>query len=144
MCRDPQGPYVECRTMDRPAVRRILVVEDFRCFRNNLTLRGELQRHELCNAYDALDALQVAHEFCPELVFIDFDTPGLDGHGLARALRYQTGGREIILVALSAWVLPQARRRSLEAGFDEHFIKPLAASNLQKVLARTNHVNSCR
>lgn len=126
--------------MDRTAVRRILVVEDFRCSRSNLTLRGELQRHELCNAYDTLDALQVAREFRPELVFVDLETPDLDGHGLARALRSQIGGREISLIALSAWVLPQTRRRSLEAGFDDHFIKPLAASNLQKALARSRTI----
>ena len=120
--------------MQKSMVRRILVVEDLQCSKSSLTLRAEFQRHEICNAYNVQDALQVAHEFHPEFVFVDLDTPGLDAHGLARALRSQTWGRKIILIALSGCMLPQTRRRSLDAGFDDFFIKPPASNSLDNSL----------
>ena len=70
-------------------------------------------------------------------MLLDLSMPGMDGYELARRIRAESWGKEALLVALTGWGQDQHRRRSHEAGFDRHMIKPANAEALRAVL------NSC-
>jgi CheY-like chemotaxis protein len=61
--------------------------------------------------------------------------PKLSGCEVARRIREQQGGAKILLVAVTGWGQDEDRRRSKEAGFDEHMTKPLELTALKKLLA---------
>jgi len=70
----------------------------------------------------------------PNVVLLDLSMPGMDGYELARRIRAESWGKEALLVALTGWGQDQHRRRSHEAGFDRHIIKPADAEALRAVL----------
>ena len=85
-------------------------------------------------AHDGPKALAAASTFTPDVVFLDISLPGMDGYEVARQLRRQPGLQGHPLVALTGWGQEDDRRRSLEAGFDEHFVKPVSLDALQELL----------
>ncbi|HWI35955.1 MAG TPA: PAS domain-containing protein [Burkholderiales bacterium] len=116
----------------RPA-RRVLVVDD------NVDLAVSqaalLQRmgHEVEVAYNGEAALDKAREFHPDLVLLDLGMPGMDGFEVARRLRAEhPGGLKI--VAQTGWGQKTDRRRTREAGFDEHLAKPVDLASLLQLL----------
>jgi two-component system CheB/CheR fusion protein len=64
--------------------------------------------------------------------------PGLDGHEVARRIRAQPWGRGMLLVAATGWSQPEDKLAALEAGFDEHLVKPVAATDVQRLLRARN------
>jgi CheY-like chemotaxis protein len=94
-----------------------------------------LMGNEIRTAYDGLEALEVAESFRPEQVLLDIGLPKLNGYDVARRIRQQPWGRNIILVALTGWGQNEDRRRSQEAGFDFHLVKPVELAALEKILA---------
>jgi CheY-like chemotaxis protein len=79
----------------------------------------------VCTAGNGFVALDRAPAFGPEVAVLDIGMPGLDGYELARRIRAQPWGRSMVLVALTGWGQEADRRRSREAGFDSHWVKPL-------------------
>jgi CheY-like chemotaxis protein len=71
----------------------------------------------------------------PQVALLDISLPGMDGYELARRLRSQPSLGQAVLVALTGWGLAEDRRRSKEAGFDHHLVKPVDLSELQDLLA---------
>jgi CheY-like chemotaxis protein len=63
--------------------------------------------------------------------------PRLDGYATARRVRGEPWGRDVVLVALTGWGQPEDRRRSDEAGFDHHVVKPVEAAALARLLAES-------
>jgi PAS domain S-box-containing protein len=107
------------------AVRRVLIIEDNRdaaeSFRDSLLLAG----HEVAVAFDGASGLAKAREFAPHVILCDIGLPGgIDGYGVARALRLDPLGARVFLVALTGYALPEDRQLALEAGFDTHVAKP--------------------
>jgi CheY-like chemotaxis protein len=92
-------------------------------------------------AYDGPDALKLAANFKPEVVILDLGLPTMDGFEIARQIESQPWGADIALVALTGWGQQQDYRRTTDAGFDAHLVKPVAPEELLKVLA---HVSSHR
>jgi len=68
------------------------------------------------------------------LVLLDIGLPKLNGYDVARRIRQQPWGRDMILVALTGWGQDEDRRRSQEAGFNFHVVKPVELSALEKLL----------
>ncbi|WP_437624044.1 hypothetical protein [Sorangium sp. So ce1151] len=60
---------------------------------------------------------------------------GMDGYGVARALKGGAGASPWLLIALTGYGREDDRRRAQEAGFDMHFTKPIEPSSLESVLA---------
>ncbi|WP_443750838.1 response regulator [Asticcacaulis solisilvae] len=85
----------------------------------------ELYGYEVRTCYDGRSAVQVAHEFHPEVVLLDIGMPVMDGYEVCRELRNDASLCGTRIVAQSGWGDPEARRRTAEAGFDLHLTKPL-------------------
>ncbi len=115
---------------------RILVVDDNADSADSL---GELLRvlgNDVRIARDGLEAVAAAEAFRPELVLLDIGLPKLNGYDVARRIRDQPWGRAVTLVALTGWGQDEDRRRSQQAGFDLHLVKPVELAALEKLLAR--------
>jgi two-component system CheB/CheR fusion protein len=91
--------------------------------------------HEVFVASDGLTALEAAADFGPDVVISDLGMPGMDGYELGRRLKGLPGMGQVVLVALTGWGQEGDRRRSREAGFDRHLVKPVELGTLQSLLA---------
>jgi PAS domain S-box-containing protein len=115
---------------------RILVVDDNINAADSLATLLELAGHEVRVAYEGEAALLVAEAFKPQVVLLDIGMPGMDGYEVGRALRQKPQTRSALLVAITGWGGPDDLRRSKEAGFDHHLVKPVEPAALQHLLAR--------
>jgi signal transduction histidine kinase len=116
-------------------VRHVLLIDDDDSVRNSLRRILELEGHRVEVARDGPQGVQLTLATAPEVAFIDIRLPGIDGHEVARRIRAALGPR-VLLVALTAHGREQDRRRSSEAGFDAHLVKPVSYEDLARVLAR--------
>jgi len=115
--------------------RRILVVDDNRDSAESLAMLLSLSGSETQVAFDGLEALQAADELRPNIILCDIGLPKLNGYEVARKIREQPWGRSIVLIALTGWGQEDDRRRSSEAGFDGHLVKPVELATLTKLLS---------
>jgi PAS domain S-box-containing protein len=122
--------------------RRKLVVDDNRDAAASLAMMLSLLGHDTRIAHDGLDALELAEAFRPELVLLDIGLPRLNGYDSCRRIRQQLWGKEILIVAVTGWGQEEDRRRSQEAGFDRHLVKPVAMAALEQLLAESLPANS--
>jgi PAS domain S-box-containing protein len=116
-----------------PPVRtlRVLVVEDNVGAAKILAkLLEKFWGHEVRMAHDGPAAIEVADAFLPELVLCDVGLPHLSGYDVARLMRSRPQLRESVLVALTGYGTDEDRRRSAEAGFDTHLVKPTGVDAL--------------
>jgi PAS domain S-box-containing protein len=120
-----------------PAVgsRRVLVVDDNRDSAESLAMLLQTFGHEVRTAFDGQEGVRTARTFRPDLVLMDIGLPGLNGYDAARAIRSEPWGRRVRLVALTGWGSDEDRRRSHEAGFDHHLVKPVDFDDVLEVLA---------
>jgi CheY-like chemotaxis protein len=134
--RDPEkvGAGGETSTR-RSAGRRILVVDDSRDSADSLAMLLRLMGNETRTANDGLEAVDAAAAFDPDVVLLDIGLPKLNGHEVCKRIRKQMGGETIVLIALTGWGQEEDRRRSKEAGFNFHLVKPIDPAALQKLLA---------
>ncbi len=86
-------------------------------------------------AQDGHEAIPLAREFRPEFVLLDIGLPGMDGYEVASRLRQEESCKGAVFMAISGYGQEQDRRRSKEAGFDYHLIKPLDHDALLSVLS---------
>lgn len=107
-----------------PVARRVLVVDDNRDAAETLALLLKLSGHDVRAIYDPLLALATFDAFRPQIAFLDVGMPKLNGLDLAAQIRTSEAGRDVLLVALTGWGQDDDRRRSREAGFDYHLVKP--------------------
>ena len=115
--------------------RRILLVDDDDSVRKAMRRILELAGHRVEVARDGPEGVEFALATVPEVAFIDIQLPGIDGHEVARRIRAELGNR-MLLVAVTAHGQQQDRRRSSEAGFDAHLVKPVSYEDLTRVLDR--------
>ena len=113
---------------------RILVVDDNKDSAVSLEMLLRLKGNDIRTAYDGLEAVEAAAAFRPELILLDIGLPKLNGYEVARRIRQQPWGRDTILVALTGWGQDDDRRRSQEAGFNFHIVKPVELAALEKLL----------
>ncbi|HEV8198777.1 MAG TPA: ATP-binding protein, partial [Candidatus Polarisedimenticolia bacterium] len=116
------------------AARRTLVVDDNVDSADSLATLLRVTGHEAMTAHDGLEALAAAERFRPEVVFLDIGMPRMNGYDAARHIRQQDWGRDVLLVALTGWGKDEDRRRSADAGFDAHLVKPADSNDLLRLL----------
>jgi PAS domain S-box-containing protein len=115
--------------------RRILVVDDNKDSAESLSLLLRAAGHDSRVAYDGEQALEEAVSFRPEVILLDIGLPGMDGYATCRKIREQPWGRSVIVAAVTGWGQEEDRRRSSEAGFQAHFVKPVDVGALTGLLA---------
>jgi signal transduction histidine kinase/DNA-binding response OmpR family regulator len=113
---------------------RVMVVDDNRDAADSLGMLLEFLGAEVKVVHDGAAALDQLAAFRPSLVLTDLGMPGLDGYEVARRIRERSTGVEVMLIALTGWGQEEDRRRSRDAGFDDHLIKPAEIDTLQALL----------
>ena len=114
--------------------RRILIVDDNRDAADSLAFLLQFHGHETELAYDGLAAVEAAKAFAPAMILMDLGLPMLDGYEATRRIREQRADKRPLIVALTGWGQEEDRRRSAEAGFDAHLVKPVAIDALLNLL----------
>ncbi len=122
---------------DSAQLYRIMVVDDNRDSAEMLAILLRMAGHDVHTAHDGLAALQIASTFHPDVALLDIGLPGLDGYGVARALKETSSDHPIVLIAITGYGQEEDRRRSREAGFDHHLVKPVEPGQLLELLARS-------
>lgn len=117
--------------------KRVLVVDDNADVAKTLSLILRAHGHHAEIALAGRAALELAATFKPEIAILDIGLPEMNGYELARRLRQIEGLADILLVALSGYGQPDDRRRSREAGFDCHLVKPVNQEELRVTLAKS-------
>src|SRR5262249_54091870 len=123
------GPKATGRT------RRVLVVDDNMSSADSLGLIIKLWGHECRVSHSGPEALEEADVFRPDVVLLDIGLPGMDGHAVARELRSRPELSHVVLIAMTGHGREEDRRRTGEAGFNEHLVKPLDLDALEVLLA---------
>ena len=117
--------------------RRVLIVDDnVGAARLLSTLVSKLGPHQVQVAHDGPAALAKVSEFSPDLVLLDIGLPGMDGYEVARTIRRLETGGDAQLVAVTGYGQEGDRRKSWEAGFDDHLVKPVSVNTLSQILSR--------
>lgn len=114
--------------------RRVLVVDDLRDSADSLAVLLQVSGNKAWTAHDGRSALEAAERLRPDVVLLDIGMPDLDGYEVCRRLRATPWGKNMMLIALTGWGQEGDRKRSLEAGFDHHMVKPVEVSALMKLL----------
>jgi CheY-like chemotaxis protein len=127
---------IDAGSMQPPAPRRILVVDDNQDVAESLAMLLTLDNHDVQSVYTPEHALQTVVSFKPEVVLLDIGLPGIDGYEVARRIRALPGSGNLRLVALTGYGQAEDRLRAQAAGFDDHLVKPVELATLQQSLAR--------
>jgi PAS domain S-box-containing protein len=114
---------------------RILIVDDLMDSADSLAMLLRMTGHEVHTAYDGEEAVIAAEKFRPEVVLLDIGMPRLNGYDACRRIREKPWGKGIFLIAVTGWGQEDDRRRTEEAGFNSHLVKPVDSRDLMKVLA---------
>jgi len=130
----PQGTKGEKDYVAGQTSLRILIVDDNRDSADSLSLMLELMGHDIRTAYDGQEGVDAAGEFRPDMILLDIGLPKLDGYDACRRIREQAWGKGVLVVALTGWGQREDIRRSVEAGFDHHMVKPVDLQALLKLL----------
>jgi signal transduction histidine kinase len=115
--------------------RRILVVDDNRDGAASLAMMLRIMGNKVQIAHDGLEAVKAAEAFLPNVVLLDIGLPKLNGYDAARQIRSHDWGRDMVLIAITGWGQDEDKRRSLEAGFDFHIVKPVNPAELERLVA---------
>src|SRR5688572_16972623 len=113
---------------------RVLVVDDNRDIADTTAELMRVVGFEAVACYGGLAALDLAAAFQPEVCLVDLNMPEMDGDELGRQIRDRAGGLPVVLVAVSAIDDAGSRRRTSDAGFRLHLVKPVNTHDLVRVV----------
>jgi CheY-like chemotaxis protein len=99
----------------------------------SLAMLLKMMGTETVTAHDGLAALDVAAAFRPAVMILDIGMPKMNGYEVGRRIRQLAWGKDVVLIALTGWGQEEDKRRSLEAGFDFHWIKPVLPADIEKL-----------
>jgi CheY-like chemotaxis protein len=128
----PEGGEPEARAGGR---LRVLVADDNVDSADSLSMMLRLLGHEVRTAHNGVAAVETAAAFQPDVILLDIGMPKLNGFDACRRIRALPGGKGAVIVALTGWGQEEDKRRSREAGFDRHFVKPVEPADLEQLLA---------
>jgi CheY-like chemotaxis protein len=120
-----------------PAVQdklKVLVVDDNRDVAASLAAFLQLLGHDVRVAHDGARAVELAEEFHPQTLLLDLGMPGMDGYEACRRIRKAAWSRNMRLIAITGWGQDEDRRKSANAGFDMHLVKPVNPETLAQLL----------
>jgi PAS domain S-box-containing protein len=114
---------------------RILIVDDNEDGADSLADVLRLMGNDTATAYDGQEGVDAAGRLRPDVILFDIGLPRLNGYEAARRIRGEPWGKHPVLIAVTGWGQDEDRRRSREAGFDHHMVKPVDPNALMKLLA---------
>jgi CheY-like chemotaxis protein len=114
-------------------------VDDNRDAADTCAMLLEASGHHVQTAYTGRQALELARTFRPHALLLDIGLPDIDGYKLARQIRAAPWGHSVVLVAVTGWGQEQDRLRAVEAGFDQHLVKPICAEMVESLLQSFAH-----
>jgi signal transduction histidine kinase/ActR/RegA family two-component response regulator len=115
---------------------RMLLVDDNRDSVESLALLLTLTGYEVKTAYDGCEAFEQAAAHRPEVILLDIGLPRMSGYEVCRTIRAEPWGKDMVVIALTGWGRDDDRRRTADAGFSGHLIKPVDYASLMKLLSR--------
>jgi PAS domain S-box-containing protein len=132
----------ELQPVDRPRTpratepgSRVLVVDDSIDNAMALARLLKLLGHDVRTAHDGQESIETARLMRPDIVLLDLGLPGMDGYEVARRLRKEDCCKNATIVAVTGYGQPEDQRRTREAGFDDHLVKPINYDDLMHVFA---------
>jgi CheY-like chemotaxis protein len=114
--------------------QRVLVVDDNRDAAISLSLLLSLTGRDTSTAFDGKDAIDAAVRFDPDVVVLDIGMPKMNGYEVCRLMRRMERVPAFVIIALTGWGLDADRRRSFDAGFDAHLVKPVDPDTLLRTI----------
>jgi signal transduction histidine kinase/CheY-like chemotaxis protein len=124
-----------------PKRRRLLLVDDNRDAARMLGMYLESAGHEIIIEHSARDALERARTAVPDICLLDIGLPDMDGNELAQQLRASPETTHSILIAITGYGQEQDRKKTTDAGFNHHFVKPVNMKQLLAILAEPDVVD---
>ncbi|MDY0964002.1 response regulator [Massilia sp. CFBP9026] len=113
----------------------VLLIEDNEDGREMMATMLAAYGYPVYQAADGLQGVSQAHACRPDAALVDIGLPGIDGYEVARRLRADPATQAIRLIAVTGYGLPEDQRRVMEAGFDQHLVKPVQIDRLLEALA---------
>ena len=135
----PHPAAVEPAQEEARSALRIMVVDDNRDAANTLEMFLGIVGHQVAVEYDAKGALARAEEVAPQVWLVDIGLPDMDGLELARRLRAMPATTSSKLIAVTGYSQEQDKKKSFEAGFDYHLVKPI---NTEQLLALLQEISA--
>ncbi len=123
------------RAVAAVASLRVLVVDDNVDGADSLSQLLALGGHDVSTAYDGLAGLEQAQASRPDVILLDIGMPKLNGYDVCKAIRGETWGRAVTIIATTGWGDAAAKQAVVDAGFDFHFVKPLDETLLSQTLS---------
>lgn len=119
-----------------PATRRLrtLIVDDNEDGAATMAAMLRLRGFRVELAFDGQAAVEAAEAFRPELVLLDIGLPKRNGYEVCRAIKAMPWASDVRIVAITGWGDATAKKAAMDAGFDRHFVKPLAESQLMRTI----------
>jgi CheY-like chemotaxis protein len=118
-------PVEDLSTQAAHVSRRVLIVDDNEDSAKSLALMLRIDGHEVRVAHSGLTGMEEARAFRPEFMLLDINLPGMNGFEVARRLRLDPDLRGMTIAAMTGYGQKEDRRRTQEAGFDHHLVKPV-------------------
>jgi PAS domain S-box-containing protein len=132
--RQPEAKQVTPETATQPV--KVLVVDDSQDGADTLAMVLGLFNLNTRVAYNGPAAMAVIREWRPDVILMDIGMPGMDGFEVARQVRANPDFAPVKLIALTGWGTTEDRRRTSEAGFDDHWVKPIDPATVTALLAK--------
>lgn len=133
-----KSPVIAKKYTDREAEpnprRKILVVDDNQDSAASMAMLLRMMGNETRTANDGLQAVELADEFRPDVIVMDIGLPKLNGYDACRCIRQTPWGGDMLIIAATGWSQEEDRRRSKEAGFDHHLVKPIGTAELNHLI----------
>jgi PAS domain S-box-containing protein len=141
-----QSSVPEPVAMDQDAgrKRRILIADDNADVLESFRVLLKILGYEVETAVDGLDVLEKAERFRPEVIALDLGMPKLDGLETGRRLRQMAWARDVVLIAITGWGSDSHRRKSADAGFNVHLVKPIDAMAIVNVIEKIDQSRAGR
>ena len=121
---------------------RIVIVEDQDANRMMLRQLLEIDGHEVWEAENGTQGVQLIAEHCPDIALVDIGLPDILGYEVAKQIRRVDAPHQTLMAALTGYGQDDDVQRAREAGFDVHLVKPLDTRKLADVFAAVGKKNS--
>ena len=112
----------------------MVVADDNRDAADSMAMILRLSGHDVWVAHSGEEALQTARQTSPAVMILDIGMPGLSGYEVVAAVRNETWGREILLLAVTGWGQAGDKDRAKAVGFTHHLTKPVDLDHVEQLL----------